>query len=160
MLASQKQTLVTLAADFKKYLEARPDAHLTLEGHSEPRATPESNQELSARRVERTKSFLVENGVAAGGHSSEAYGESENLTEAQVREAVENSSDPPEADRQKVLANMNTIVLASNRRVDVVLSTTGEQSTRKYPFNAADSATLLRQEGTPAAAHRSRAQSK
>lgn len=160
LLASQKQTLVTLAGDFKKYLEARPDAHLTLEGHSDPRATPEYNQELSARRVERTKSFLVENGVPAAAIQVKAFGESENLTEAQVREAIQNSSDLPEADRAKVLANMTTIVLASNRRVDVVLSTTGEQSARKYPFNAADSATLLKQEGTPKAAHRTRAEAK
>jgi hypothetical protein len=40
---------------------------------------------------------------------------------------------------------MRTILLASNRRVDVTLSTTGQQSVRQYPFNAADSLTLIRQ---------------
>jgi hypothetical protein len=38
---------------------------------------------------------------------------------------------------------MRTILLASNRRVDVTLSTTGEESVKQYPFNAADSLTLL-----------------
>jgi hypothetical protein len=37
--------------------------------------------------------------------------------------------------------------LANNRRVDVVLSTTGEQSVRKFPFNAKDALTLLSRSG-------------
>src|SRR5260370_42573625 len=32
LLASQRQTLVALASDFKKYLQSKPDAHLILEG--------------------------------------------------------------------------------------------------------------------------------
>ncbi len=41
------------------------------------------------------------------------------------------------------MKNLRTILLASNRRVDVTLSTTGEESFKQYPFNAADSLTLL-----------------
>jgi hypothetical protein len=37
--------------------------------------------------------------------------------------------------------------LANNRRVDVTLSTTGEQSVRRFPFNAKDSLTLLSRGG-------------
>jgi len=33
--------------------------------------------------------------------------------------------------------------LANNRRVDVTLSTTGEQSERRFPFSAKDALTLL-----------------
>ena len=36
------------------------------------------------------------------------------------------------------------IILANNRRVDISLNTTGQQSVRQYPFNAKDSLTLLR----------------
>jgi hypothetical protein len=36
-----------------------------------------------------------------------------------------------------------TIRLANNRRVDVTLSTTGEQSVRRFPFNAKDALTLM-----------------
>ena len=42
-------------------------------------------------------------------------------------------------------------VLASNRRVDITLSSTGQasqESVRQYPFNAADSLTLLKEEQT------------
>jgi len=54
-------------------------------------------------------------------------------------------------DRQRVLKNMRTIILASNRRADITLSNTGQaaqQSDREYPFNAADSLSLLKEEGT------------
>ncbi|MGB6481122.1 MAG: hypothetical protein WBF15_18670, partial [Candidatus Sulfotelmatobacter sp.] len=54
-------------------------------------------------------------------------------------------------DRQRVLSNMRMIILASNRRVDITLSNAGQaaqQSVREYPFNAADSLTLLQEEQT------------
>jgi len=35
------------------------------------------------------------------------------------------------------------LVLANNRRVDVTLSTTGQQSVRRYPFNAKDFLALI-----------------
>jgi hypothetical protein len=33
--------------------------------------------------------------------------------------------------------------MASNRRVDVTLSTTGQSSTRVFPFNSTDALTLI-----------------
>jgi outer membrane protein OmpA-like peptidoglycan-associated protein/opacity protein-like surface antigen len=148
LLASQQQTLTSLAEDFKKYLETKPDAHLTLEGHADPRGSVEYNQALSERRVERTKRFLIEHGVPAAKLETKAFGEQENLTEAQVKDAVEHNPELTPEQRQRVLDNMKTILLASNRRVDVTLSTTGQQSVRQFPFNAADSLTLIRQAGT------------
>jgi hypothetical protein len=47
---------------------------------------------------------------------------------------------------------MRTIILASNRRVDVTLSTTGQESVRQFPFNAADALTLIGGREKPAAA--------
>jgi len=38
---------------------------------------------------------------------------------------------------------LQVLVLANNRRVDVTLSTTGQQSTRPYPFNAKDYLALI-----------------
>ncbi len=50
-------------------------------------------------------------------------------------------------DRQKMLKNLAVIVLANNRRVDVSLSTTGQQSVRRYPFNAKDALALISAKG-------------
>jgi hypothetical protein len=74
-----------------------------------------------------------------------------------VKDAVEQNPELTPAERQRVLDHMRTIVLASNRRVDVTLSTTGQESVREYPFNAADSLTLIKTEETkraPSAAKR------
>ena len=148
LLASQEQTLISLAEDFKKYLETKPDAHLTLGGHADPRASVEYNQALSQRRVARVSAFLIEHGVPAANLETKAFGEEQNLTEAQVREAVEQNPELTPEQRQRVLDNLQTVLLASNRRVDITLSTTGQKSVRQYPFNAADSLTLLQQEAT------------
>jgi hypothetical protein len=44
--------------------------------------------------------------------------------------------------------------LANNRRVDITLSTTGEQSVRRFPFNAKDALTLLSRSGGETAKQR------
>ncbi len=46
-----------------------------------------------------------------------------------------------------MLNNLQVMVLANNRRVDVTLSTTGQQSTRLYPFNAKDFLALISTKG-------------
>ncbi len=157
LLASQQQTLVSLADDFQKYLELKPDAHLILKSHADPRGTVEYNQALSERRVQRTRQFLIEHGVPDASLETKAVGEEQNLTDAQVKDAVEQNPELTPAERQRVLDHMRTIILASNRRVDVTLSTTGQQSVREFPFNAADSLTLIKAEETkrtPSAARR------
>lgn len=148
LLPSQEQTLVSLAEDFKKYLQTKPDAHLTLEGHADPRGSMEYNQALSERRVDRTKRFLIEHGVPAANLETKAFGEQRNLDEAQVKDAVEKNPELNPQQRQQIVDNIKTVLLASNRRVDITLSTTGQQSAREYPFNAADSLSLLQQAGT------------
>ena len=151
LLASQETTLTALASDFQTYLQSKPDARLTLEGHADPRGSVEYNQALSQRRVERVKGFLVALGIPAANIQTEAFGEQENLTDKQVKDAVEKNPELIPEDRQKVLKNMRMIILASNRRVDITLSNVGQtsqQSVREYPFNAADSLTLLNEEET------------
>ena len=143
LLDSQQATLTTLATDFKSYLTYKPDAHLTLSGHCDVRGSVEYNQALSERRVARTKQFLVDQGVPEGSIETQGLGKEEELTADQVKDLVAQNPDLSDAQRAKVLHDLNVIVLAQNRRVDVTLSTTGQQSVRLYPFNAADSLSLL-----------------
>jgi outer membrane protein OmpA-like peptidoglycan-associated protein len=144
LLSSQKQMLISLAEDFGKYLQVKPEAHLILEGHADPRGSDEYNQALSQRRVDAAKRFLTDRGVPAADIETKAVGVQENLTAQQVRDAVERNPELSAPEKQKVLQNMTTILLASNRRVDITLSTTGQQSVRQFPFNVADSLALLR----------------
>ncbi|MGO9086225.1 MAG: OmpA family protein [Candidatus Sulfotelmatobacter sp.] len=143
LVASQQKTLIELAADFQTYLKAKPDAHLILEGHADPRGSVEFNQALSERRVARVKSFLVENGVSEALIDTKAMGDQHNLTADEVKASVEQNPQLTAEERARTLRNMTTIILASNRRVDIRLSTTGEVSTRQFPFNAEDALTLI-----------------
>ena len=152
LVKSQQGTLTTLAADFKKYLEVKPDAKLTLEGHADIRGSAEYNQALSERRVERTKSFLVEQGVPEGSIETKAFGAQQQLTADQVKGAVEQNTELTPGERKRILKNERTIILASNRRVDVTLSTTGQESVRQFPFSATDSLTLIGGREKPATA--------
>lgn len=153
LLASQQKTLIPVAADFKVYLESHPDARLILEGHADPRGSVPYNQALSERRVERTKRFLVEHGVPAANIEVKGYGHQKNLTDAEVRQAVNANPDLTPGERQRILRNERTIILASNRRVDITLSTTGQTSVRQFPFSAEDALTLIggREKPKPAA---------
>ena len=143
LVQSQEGTLTTLASDFKQYLQFKPDAKLLLIGHADARGSSEYNKALSDRRVTRTKQYLVEQGVPDSNIQTQALGKEENLSADQVKQLVDQSTELTAAEREKFTKNLTTIVWAQNRRVDIVLSTTGQQSVRLYPFNAADSLTLI-----------------
>lgn len=143
LLDSQRKVLLTLASDFSRYLTFKPDARLTLMGHADHRGGVEYNQKLTERRVNRTKSFLVEHGVPAASIETQAVGEKDNLTAEQVKQLVDENPDLTPEERSRIDSHLQIIVWANNRRVDVSLSTTGQQSVRLYPFNAKDSLALL-----------------
>jgi outer membrane protein OmpA-like peptidoglycan-associated protein len=147
LLESQRQVLLTLAADFSRYLTFKPDAHLMLVGHADHRGGVEYNQKLTERRVNRTKSFLLEHGVPNGSIETRAVGEEDNLTTDQVKQLVDENPDLSTEERARIDSHLQIIVWANNRRVDVSLSTTGQQSVRQYPFNAKDSLALLSAKG-------------
>jgi outer membrane protein OmpA-like peptidoglycan-associated protein len=147
LLDSQAEILTALAADFANYLKYMPDAHLILSGHADPRGTPEYNKRLTERRVERARSFLVERGVPADHFELKAFGEEDQLTADQIKEQMAENPDLSPEERQKMMSNLQVLVLANNRRVDITLSTTGQQSVRRYPFNAKDFLALISLKG-------------
>jgi outer membrane protein OmpA-like peptidoglycan-associated protein len=147
LLASQAGTLDSLAADYQQYLKYRPAAHLILEGHADSRGAKEYNMKLSERRVERARSYLVEKGVPADHVEVKAFGFEKNMTSDEVKKLLDADSSLAPAEKQKLVRNIDTVRMANNRRVDVTLSTTGEQSVRQFPFNAKDALTLLSRGG-------------
>jgi outer membrane protein OmpA-like peptidoglycan-associated protein len=147
LVESQQRALLSLAADFSRYLTFKPDAHLILEGHADHRGSIEFNKDLTERRVESTKGFLVGHGIPADHIETRALGKEQNLDAAQVKQLIEQNPDLTDAERQRIEANLQVVVMANNRRVDVSLNTTGQQSVRRYPFNAKDSLTLLSPKG-------------
>ena len=149
LLASQKKTLLSLADDFKKYLAFKPDAHLILQGHADPRGGPEYNKKLSERRVERTKTYLVANGVSADAIETQGLGEEQPMSPEQVKQAIDQDQNVTAAQKAQLSRNAKVLALAQNRRVDVTLSTTGQTSVRQFPFNAEDALNLINPRGAP-----------
>lgn len=144
---SQVATLDSLASDFLQYLKYRPDAHLTLQGHADVRGAREYNVKLSERRADRAKNYLIDKGVPADHLQTQAFGFEKNMTDEDVKAQIAADPDLSSEEKKKILANLLTVRLASNRRVDVTLSTTGEQSVRRFPFNSRDALTLLSRSG-------------
>jgi outer membrane protein OmpA-like peptidoglycan-associated protein len=147
LLESQAEILRNLASDFKNYLKYRSDAHLMLGGYADPRGSEEYNKALTERRANRTKNLLVEQGIPADHIETQSFGKEDQLTADQIKELMAHDPDLTPADRQQMLNNLQVMVLANNRRVDVTLNTTGQQSTRLYPFNAKDFLALINTKG-------------
>jgi outer membrane protein OmpA-like peptidoglycan-associated protein len=147
LVGSQEQILLTLAQDFKEYLQFRPEAHLILGGHADERGSQEYNKALTERRMERTRNFLLGHGVPAKAIETRSFGKDENLNAGQVKEQIAQNPDLTPNHRQQMLNNLRVMVLDNNRRVDVSLTTTGQQSTHRYPFNAKDYLALISTQG-------------
>ena len=147
LLPSEQTALKSVAASFQKILTYKPDAHLVLSGHADKRGAADYNKALSERRAQLAKNFLVEQGVAAGSIETQAYGEEKNLNADEVKQLLQGNPDLSAEVREKALQKLPTIVLANNRRVDITLSSTGEESARLYPFTADDFAMLSDRNG-------------
>jgi len=145
LLRSQQESLTTLAAGFKKYLEYDPDAKLSLLAYADERGSDDHNQPLSERRAERVKEFLVSQGIPEGKIESASFGKEKPLDKGAVADLQsQNPSQPPEAS----VKNPRATWLAYNRRVDVILLPKNQESLRYYPNGAPDSE-ILRQLAKP-----------
>jgi outer membrane protein OmpA-like peptidoglycan-associated protein len=147
LLDSEKETLKSVAAAFTQYLAYQPDAHLVLSGHADKRGPQAYNQPLSERRASLAKKFLVEQGVPEDKVETQAYGKEQNLSVDQVKQQVEQDANLSAEDRQRALQKIQTIVFAYNRRVDISVKPTGQESAREYPFKSQDVATLIDRNG-------------
>ena len=136
LVRSQQLALATLAGGFKKYLEYDPDAKLSVEAHADERGSKPFNQDLSERRVERIKQYLVDQGIAADKVETAAYGKEQPLDKKTVASLESsNPNTPPKARLKDKRADW----LAYNRRADIVLLPSGKKSAQFFPHNADDS---------------------
>jgi len=136
LVRSQQLALATLAGGFKKYLEYDPDAKLSVEAHADERGSKPFNQDLSERRVERIKQYLVDQGISADKIQTAAYGKDQPLDKAAVSTLEStNPNAPPKARLRDKRADW----LAYNRRADIILLPSGKKSAQFFPHNADDS---------------------
>jgi outer membrane protein OmpA-like peptidoglycan-associated protein len=147
LLASEQETLTGIATAFKQYLAIHPDAHLILAGHADKRGPQAYNKPLSDRRALLAKKFLVEQGVPEANIETQAYGKEKNLSTDEVKQLLEQNASLSAEERQKLMQKLPTIVYAYNRRVDLNLSPSGQESARLYPFQSQDVARLIDRNG-------------
>ncbi|MFZ0085356.1 MAG: OmpA family protein [Candidatus Acidiferrales bacterium] len=139
LVKSQQLDLATLAAGFKKYLEYDPDAKLSIEAHADVRGSKPFNQDLSERRVERIKQYLVDQGISADKIQTAAYGKDRPMEKSEVKTLEStNPNTPPKARLRNVTGDW----YAYNRRADIVLLPSDKHSAQFYPHNADDSGIL------------------
>lgn len=135
LLGSQREALTALASGFLKYLEYDPGAKLSLVSHADPRGGAKYNESLSLRRAERTKQFLVSQGIAAEKIETTSEGIEKPLDEQVVAQLEASNPTPLPADRAD---QKSTTLFAYQRRVDIVLTPTNAESARFYPAQAPD----------------------
>jgi len=143
LVPSQQQRLQELVTNFKEYLKLRPEAHLILRAHADKRGSVKYNMALSERRAVGVRSFLMEQGIAESNIEDKWFGKEQNLDAAAVKQLTEQNPNLTPEDRKRVLKQFPTFLLANNRRVDVVLSTTGQKSLQYFPYNSEDLKVLL-----------------
>jgi hypothetical protein len=145
LLHSQQMRLVPIANAFKIYMEHTPDAKLVLIGNADPRPS-RTNLQLSQRRAELVKAFLLDMGVPSDKIEIQAMGSKQLLDANTVNELEAKNPTPPNAERAKA---ERTTDLAYNRRVDVVILPAALESLKMYPHDAEGSAVLWNRHVTP-----------
>jgi outer membrane protein OmpA-like peptidoglycan-associated protein len=154
LVPGQQQRLQELVTNFKQYVQLRPDAHLILQAHADKRGSVKYNMALSERRAAGVRSFLIEHGIAESNIEDKWFGKQQNLDAATVKQLTEQNPNLTPEDRKRVEKQLPTFLLANNRRVDVVLSTTGQKSLQYFPYNSEDLKVLLGEPPKAKAAHR------
>ena len=145
LVPSEKAALDQLAAQFKKFGNYEENANLAIVGYADIRGSEKYNQALSERRAQLTEEYLVSKGVPAAELKIQAKGKEAQIALNTVEALQARDTQKPEKWMNK---DEKATWLAYNRRVDIVLEPTGQQSTKMYP-NDVTSAHLLWQRSEP-----------
>lgn len=145
LVASEAKSLDDLADRFKDYQQYDHKGTLLIVAHADMRGSSPYNQELTERRAQLIKDYLVEHGVPADKIEVQAKGKEDELDKDKVQELVsQNQAEPTKWMKR----NKKATWLAYNRRADIVLEPRGTESAETYPAEATD-ARVLWQEATP-----------
>ena len=145
LVPSEEAALDRLATQFKGFGNYEQNANLVIVGYADIRGSEKYNQALSERRAQLTRDYLVSEGVPAAELKIRAKGKDDQIALKMVEALQSKDLQEPEKWMKK---DMKATWLAYNRRVDIVLEPTGQQSTRMYP-NDVTSAHLLWQRSEP-----------
>jgi hypothetical protein len=139
LVSSQQQVLANAAATFKNNEQYDHNNKLVVVGHADVRGSKKYNLALSELRAELVKNYLLSQGIEAEKVEIRAEGKERQLDQQQVEELQSQDSQKP----QKWMEGRNKATwLAYNRRVDIILEPSGQESTEAYPNDAPDARVL------------------
>jgi OmpA family/PEGA domain len=135
LVASEKATLDSLATQFTNFSKYEPKASLLVVGYADVRGSKKYNQALSERRAALVRDYLTSKGVPAADIQVRAEGKEKQLDQKAVELLESKITAKPE---RWITKRQKTTWLAYNRRADLVLQPTGQQSARLYPVDTPD----------------------
>jgi len=139
LVASEKMTLKNVATQFKNYGMYDQKASLVIVGHADVRGSKKYNRALSERRAALVKEYLVSNGISADKIQTRAVGKEQQI-EIKAVETLESENGQKPA--KWMTEHQKATWLAYNRRADIILEPTGQQSMKIYPDQSADARIL------------------
>ena len=139
LVASESKTLANVAEQFKNYEIYQGSASLVVVGHADVRGSQKYNEQLSERRAELVKASLVAQGVSADKIQTRAEGKSDQLDENTVQALESKDKEKP---TKWMTQHKKATWLAYNRRTDILLEPTGQESTKAYPNQDSDAKVL------------------
>ena len=145
LVSSQEQTLTETAATFKNNEQYDQQNKLMVVGYTDVRGPEKYNLALAQMRAEQVKNYLVSQGIAADKIETRAEGKDRQLDQQQVEQLQSQDTQKPQ---NWMTARKKATWLAYNRRVDIILEPSGQQSTEAYPNDAPD-VRVLWQRPTP-----------
>jgi len=145
LLSSQEQTLTETAATFKNNEQYDQQNKLVVVGYADVRGPEKYNLALAQMRAEQVKNYLASQGIAADKIETRAQGKNRQLDQQQAEQLQSQDTQKPQ---KWMTARKKATWLAYNRRVDIILEPSGQQSTEAYPNDAPD-VRVLWQRPTP-----------
>jgi OmpA family/PEGA domain len=140
LLSSQKAVLKEAASQFKTHEEYADDnITLVVVGHADVRGADDYNLQLSERRAEVVRDYLVSQGIPEDKIQIRAEGQQNELSRSDVATLQSDAQQKPDA---WMAHNNKATWMAYNRRVDIILEPAGQMSTQTYPNGASDSRLL------------------
>jgi hypothetical protein len=135
LVASEKANLDKLSAQFTNFSKYEPKASLLVIGYADVRGPEKYNLALSKRRAALVRDYLISKGVPASAIEIRGEGKDNQLDEKTVAVLEGQSKEKPESWMKR---SAKTTWLAYNRRADLVLEPTRQQSTMIYPIDTPD----------------------
>jgi hypothetical protein len=146
LLSSEKASLNEAATRFKTHEEyANDQITLMVVGYADVRGPKDYNLQLSERRAELVKQYLVSQGISEDKIQIRAEGQQQQLSQSDVTKLQNDNQQKPDT---WMTRNAKATWMAYNRRVDIILEPAGQQSIQAYPNSTAD-ARLLWQRAEP-----------